>query len=334
MHLRNDFNTIKSFTSNDFYCNTVLERLKFKKILKSDIIFSYNINEKYELNGDSPVKVFVLKGICNLITKGMCYVSVEEKQDEFEIGLKLITFMLKRMIFDKNDIILLIDSIYDFHSNFYNYIMSEKNNIYSLIDIFNTIIEICFIISIYYNDLTIEEYLNNNQYDKIGKFIQTKSEQSNKLLTILLKNCDLFSKHFNILVMPNIDKKNKEEIIRENNLRKHKLAMQNLILSRTTGVTTKMPENGGLFTNKIINIFIENLAIFSLADNIYQKQLNIITNDDINNYYAFCEKIEEENFYEIMNIEEGKQHSNILYNLKIVINEIYYDLFTTSYVKQ
>ena len=334
MHLRKDFNTIKSFTSNDFYCNTVLERLKFKKILKSDIIFSYNINEKYELNGDSPVKVFVLKGICNLITKGMYYVSVEENQDEFEIGLKLITFMLKRMIFDKNDIILLIDSIYDFHSNFYNYIMSEKNNIYSLIEIFNDIIEICFIISIYYNDLIIEEYLNGKKVDKIGKFIHNKNEHSNKLLTILLKNCDLFSKHFNILVMPNIDKKNKEEIIRENNLRKHKSAMQNLILSRTTGVTTKMPENGGLFTNKIINIFIENLAIFSLADNIYQKQLNIITNDDINNYYAFCEKIEDENFYEIMNIEEGKPHSNILYNLKIVINEIYYDLFSTSYVKQ
>ena len=58
--------------------------------------------------------------------------------------------MLKRMIFDKNDIILLIDSIYDFHSNFYNYIMSENNNIYYLIDIFNAIIEICLIISIYY----------------------------------------------------------------------------------------------------------------------------------------------------------------------------------------
>ena len=334
MHLRKDFNTIKSFTSNDFYCNTVLERLTIKKILKSDNIFSYNINEKYELNEDSPVKVFILKEICYLITEGMYFVSVEENQDEFEIGLKLITFMLKRMIFDKNDVILLIDSIYDFHSNFYKYIMSEKNNIYSLIDIFNEIIEICFIISIYYNDLIIEEYLNAKKVDKIGKFIHNKTEHSNKLLTILLKNCDLFSKHFNILIRPDLDKKNKEEIIRENNLRRHKLTMQNQILSRTTGVKTKMPENGGLFTDKIINLFIENLAIFSLADNIYQKQLNNITNDDINNYYKFCEKIEDGNFYEIMNIEQGKHHSNILYNLKIVIDEIYYDLFTTSYVKQ
>ena len=334
MHLRKDFNSIKSFTSNDFYCNTVLERLKLKKILKSDIIFSYNINEKYKLNEDSPVKNFVLKSLCNLIKKGMNYVSVEENQDEFEIGLKLINFMLKRMIFDKNDIILLIDSIYDFHSNFYNYIMSENNNIYSLIEIFNGIVEICFIISIYYNDLIIEEYLNEKNINIIGKFIHHKSDHSNKLLTILLKNCDLFSKHYNILIRPNIDKKTKEEIRREKNLRKHKLAMQNQILIRTTGVKTKMPENGGLFTDKIINLFIENLSIFSLADNIYQKQLNNITNDDINNYYKFCEKIENDDFYEIVNIDPGKHHSNILYNLKVVIEEIYYDLFSTSYVQQ
>ena len=49
LHLRKDFNNIKSLTSNDFYCNTVLERLKFKKVLKSDKIFSYEINEKYNL---------------------------------------------------------------------------------------------------------------------------------------------------------------------------------------------------------------------------------------------------------------------------------------------
>ena len=334
MHLRKDFNAIKSFTSNDFYCNTVLERIMFKKVLKSHNIFSYNINEKYKFNENSDIKKFVLLSLCNLIKKGMNYISVEENQDEFEIGLKLINFMLKRMIFNKNDIILLIDSIYDFHSNFYNYIMCEDNNIYSLIDIFNSLVEICFIISVYYNDLIIENYLNSKNIGKIGNFIHTKNQHSNKLLTILLKNCDLFSKHFKILIKPNLDKKSEEEIKREKKLRKHKIAMQNKILSRTTGVKTKMPENGGLFTDKIVNLFIENFSIFSLADSIYQKQLNNINDEDINNYFIFCEKIEKEDFYEIMNIEPGKYHSNILYNLKIVLEEIYYDLFTTSYVNQ
>jgi hypothetical protein len=35
-----------------------------------------------------------------------------------------------------------------------------------------------------------------------------------------------------------------------------------------------------------------------------------------------------------MNIEQGKHHSNILYNLKQVINETYNDLFITSYDQQ
>ena len=335
IHLRRDFNSIKSFTSNDFYCNTVLERLIFKKVLKSDIIFTYEINDKYKLNeDDSEIKKFVLLSLCNLIRKGMNYVSVEENQDEFEIGLKLITFMLKRMIFNKNDIILLIDSIYDFHEYFYNYIMSEANNIYLLIDVFNTIVEICFIISVYYNDLIIEEYLKSKKVHKIGKFLHSKTEHSNKLLAILLKNCDLFSRHFDILIKPNLDIKGKEEIQREKTLRNHKLEMQNKNLNRKKGVNTKIPENGGLFTEKIINLFVENLSLFSLADNFYQKQINSITNEDINEYYFFCEKIEKEDLYEIMNIEPGIHHSNILYNLKVVIDEIYSDLFTTSYTKQ
>ena len=62
--------------------------------------------------------------------------------------------------------------------------------------------------------------------------------------------------------------------------------------------------------------------------------MNFITNEDITNYYKFCQNIKNEEFYEIMNIEQGKHHSNILYNLKSVIDEIYYDLFTTSYPKQ
>ena len=342
IHLRKDFNTNKSLTSNDFYCYTFLERLKFKNVMKSNKIFSFEINEKYNLNIYSEVKKFVLMSICDLITKGMDFVSIEENQDEFEIGLKLISFMLKRMIFDKNDIILLINSLYNFHSNFYKYIISERNNIYSLIDIFNATIEICFIISVYYNDLIIEEYFENQNRNEndihniniIGNFIHSKSEHSLKLFTILVKNCDLFTKHFNLLIKPNLNKKDKEEIKKENIIRKHKIAMQNHILSRTTGVAIKMPENGGLFTEKIINLFIENLCLFSLADNNYQKNLNLITNDDINNYLRFCQNIQKDDFYEIMNIEQGKHHSNILYNLKQVINEIYYDLFVTSYNEQ
>ena len=35
-----------------------------------------------------------------------------------------------------------------------------------------------------------------------------------------------------------------------------------------------------------------------------------------------------------MNITSNQEHSNILLNLKIVLEEVYFDLFTTSYAQQ
>ena len=47
----------------------------------------FEINEKYNLNSDSEVKKFVLISICDLITKGMNYVSIEENQENLKSGL-------------------------------------------------------------------------------------------------------------------------------------------------------------------------------------------------------------------------------------------------------
>ena len=126
IHLRKDFRIIKSLTSNDFMCNNVLQRLTYKKLLKSKTILTVKIDEKYRIRDDFPVKNFALNELCKLMTKGMYFISVEENQDEFEIGLKLICFMLKRLMFSKEDLILLIDSIATFHSRFYDYIMKGK----------------------------------------------------------------------------------------------------------------------------------------------------------------------------------------------------------------
>ena len=335
IHLRKDFRTIKSLTSNDFMCNSVLQRLTYKKLLKSKTILTEKIDEKYRIRDDFPVKTFALNELCNLMTKGMHFISVEENQDEFEIGLKLICFMLKRLMFSKEDLILLIDSMVTFHSKFYNYIMKEKNNIYSLIDIFNAIIEICYMISVNYNDIIIEDYLDNKKTKEIGKFIHSKNDHSNKLLSIALKNCDLMTKHYKILIKPSLDKKSEEEQKRERHVQKHLIKMHAKIISQTTGVKTKMPDNGGLFTDKIINLNNETLALFALADNSYQKQLDYITEEDFEDYYTFCDYIEDENYQEIMRCEPTNNYSNnILYNLKLGLEEGYYSLFTSSYIKE
>ena len=334
IHLRKDFQRYKSLTSNDFLCNNVLQRLAMKKLYRCNNIFNENINNKYNLNKGNSLKNFALKELCNLITKGMKYISVEENQDEFEIGLKILCFMLKKLMFNKEDLILFINSLYNFHEKFYDYIMSGKNNLYSLIDIFHAIVEICYIISVYYNDLIFEESLEKKNFSE--KFLITKSEHSNKLLTIVFKNCDLFTKHFDLLIKPELDQKSKEEKKREEKLRKHLLMMQQKILSKTTGVAQKMPENGGLLKNKIICLFNETLSLFSLTDNLYQSHLKEISENDLKEYLKFSKKIENKNFYKIMQLSQDKkkEHSNILLNLKILLENAYFDLFTTSYAQQ
>ena len=331
IHLKKDYQVYKTLTSNDFLCNDVLMRISLKKIYRNNNLFTTSINQKYQtLNGD-PVKNFALKEICSLITKGMKYISIEENQDEFEIGLKILCFMLKQLMFNKDDLILLINSLYDFHAKFYEYIMSEKNNIYALIEIFNTIIEICFMITVNYNDLVIEEYLESTKSNFPDKFIINTTDHSKKLLMINFKNCDIIKKHYDLLIKPEADKKSEKEKKREEKLRKHLLKMQQKILSNTTGIAQKLPDNGGFFKNKILHLFNETLSIFSLTDNLYQRQLDNITEEDMNDYDAFNNNINDKSFYKFMYISKGIEHSNILLNLKIVLEEAYFMLFTTSY---
>jgi hypothetical protein len=118
IHLRKDYQVYKALTSNDFLCNDVLMRLSLKRLYRINNLFTKSINEKYQILRGDPIKTFALKEICSLITKGMKYISIEENQDEFEIGLKILCFMLKQLMFNKDDLILLINSLYDFHAKF------------------------------------------------------------------------------------------------------------------------------------------------------------------------------------------------------------------------
>ena len=330
IHLRKDFRIIKSLTSNDFMCNSVLDRLIYKKMLKSKTILTDKINEKYKIREIFPLKKFALNELYNLMTKGMYYISVEENQDEFEIGLKLICFMLKHLMFNKEDLILLIDSLALFHEKFYEYILKEKNNIYLLLDIFNAIVEICYMIAVNYNDIIIENYLDKND-STLDKFIHVRNDHSVKLLSMVFKNCEVLIKHFKLLVKPGLDNKTDEEKKREKHRRKHLIAMKEKILSQTTGVSIKMPDNGGLFTDKIINLCIETLSIFCLADNIYQKQLGFIEDKDFEDYFEMCKVIEIQGYRNYLEEVKGE---HILYNLKLGLEEVYKNLFTSSYIKE
>jgi hypothetical protein len=301
-HLRKDFQYLKSLTSNDFLCNSVLERLSLKKLYRSNNSYNDSVNNKYKIFKD-----FALKELCGLITKGMKYISIEENQEEFEIGLKIICFMIKRLMFNKEDLILLINSLYDFHEKFYEYIMSSKNNIYSLIDIFCGIVEICYMISVYFNDLVIEESLEKTQNISSMKFIITKSEYSNKLLIIIFKNCDLFSKHYELLIKPEFDQKSKEEKKREEKLMLNNLKFEE-VRNNVKKNQEKLEEKRNLKLKSLEKKDLKDFAIRQEKIKMYEERKKI----NQQNY-------EEKEMMKAKLIEVLKNKKSISIILKIIV---------------
>ena len=339
VHLRKDFQMVKSLTSVDFLSNSLLERLEYKKLLTQPTIFTHIIDKKYNLSNlfkeDNILKRIVMEGIFSLMEEGMDYVGIEENQDEFEIGLKYICFMLKRMIFTKGDIIKLISSIYKFHSKFVDYLNSEKHNIFSLLDIFNGLAEIFFMITIIYNDIVIEEHLAKSSpesanLDDISDFIHVKSEHGSLLFKMVVKSCDVLKKHYLLIQKEDYSTKTKKELEKEKNILNEKKRLQEIIEAKTTGVKVKLPQNGGLLCEKIIKLFNETIKMFSLADNIYFKQIKKITKFDLLEYYYYVKKIET-SFYNTFDLSEGTAIIEALYNLKLGIETKLNNFFTSSY---
>ena len=335
VHLKNDFQTTKSLTSIDFICNNILERIEYRKILKKRNIFNQKIHDKYNLyklmERDHELKDIVINDVCNLMTLGINTISIDEYSEDFDIGLKLICFMLKKLIFTKNDLIKLINSLFIFFNKLYNHIMSRKSNIFKLLDLFCCLSELFLMISVYYNDIVVMDYLDSHKNAiKIktitlnDDFIHVSSEHGNNLLKMITKFCDLLKSHYNLL-------NNNEEIIKEKEKKlfkdKRKMEIPDELNKNIAAV--KLPENGGLFAEKIIHEFTECLGIFCLADNVYFKQIDSITKEDLINYYSICNKIEDG--IEYYQKRELNQIDEKLFNVKSEIENKFKTLFALSY---
>ena len=94
-----------------------------------------------------------LEEACTLMETGMNYLNIEKNQDEFEIGLKYICFLLKRMAFSNKEFDRLIQSLFSFYEKFFEYLTGDKSNIYGLLSIFNTLAEIFYLICVQYNTI-------------------------------------------------------------------------------------------------------------------------------------------------------------------------------------
>ena len=245
--------------------------------------------------------------------------------------------MIKRMIFTKEDLIQLIYSLNKFYSKFNEYITSDKNNIYSLLDMFMGLAEIFFMITVSYNDIIIINYLDENKKQneknsikEIKDFIHVNSDYGNLLFKMVLKSCDILKKHYNLIKKKEIEQ-DEEEKKRELIIHQEKKRLQRKIEERTTGVQVKLPKNGGLFTEKIINLFNETLKMFSLADNIYYYQINSIKKDSIEEYYYFTERIKRNKGKKLKSSEIKKKNGLLENDLKKNIEKELFILFTSSY---
>ena len=334
VHLKNDFQITKCLTSIDFLCNNLLERIEYKKILIKKNIFTKNLNEKYNLNKlynkNHKLKNLLINDVCGLMSEGINLLNIEENEEVFEIGLKFICFMVKKMIFTKDDLIKLINSLYIFFEKFFNHFNSRKSNIYLLIDLFSGLSELFLMISVTYNDLVVINYLDNyentsniNKIELKDDFIHVSSEHGNKLFEMVMKCCELLKKHYELL-------NNNEDKIKEKEKKIIKDKIKMIKLMREGNVEIKLPSEGGLFFEKVIREFTECLGIFSLADNVYFKQIDSITKDDLIDYYQFCNKIEN-NKYEKLNKKDSNKLNEIINNIKFEIENKFKILFTSSY---
>ena len=225
IHFKRDFQLVKCFTSIDFTTKTILERIEYKKILMKPSIYTSIIDKKYDLKTifkeNNVLKMIVIEDICNLIENGMNYLDFKNNRIEFEFGLKYICFMVKKMIFTKKDIKRLIKSLYIFYNSFFEFIQSDfNNNLYPLLDIFNILIELFFMFTVSYNDLTVMEYLDKNKnaivldnIQQLEDFIHSKSEHGSMLFKMVLRTCEIFKIHYELIEKEDESKENTEEYI-------------------------------------------------------------------------------------------------------------------------
>ena len=203
LHIKRDFNMVINLTSVDFLNDYTLERIVYKKILSKPNIYTNLTNRKYNLSNLSSenniIKKILTTQLFEILEKSSKLLTFNENANEFLIILKFTSCLLKKIIFTKDELIKLIKALYKFYNNYFDYVKNDDNNLFNTVDIFTSIIEIIFILSINYNDISIMEYLDTNDSLKLKDFIHVKSEYGGMLLKMTLRNCEIVQKHYKLI---------------------------------------------------------------------------------------------------------------------------------------
>ena len=335
IHLKKDFDMQKTLTSIDFLSVPIITRLRYKNMIQMPCLMNDNILDKYFKKNNTIILKLTLNVICELMSKGMNYLKIGDNQDEFEIGLKFICFILKHMLLTKSQLNTLVSSIYEFFKKFYEYFIDDKPKIYFLINMFSSLSEIFMEITVTYNDLVVDQYFTEQELNpfihKNHKDEEKSSMSSGEMIfEMLIKCCDVLKMHYDLLLMSDIyqsddaDKKLSKK--KDRHIYRKTEAQKDL---EKKNVNIRFPTNGGLLMEKIVTIIEETMNMFCLADNCYKKQLSSISRDDLADYILFKKQIKKKtfgNFYSVNNVND-RDKTNKLYELKINIENSLFDLF-------
>ena len=331
IHLKKDFIMHKTLTSIDFLSAPILSRLRYRHMLQMPSLINNNILQKYLNKDDSIIIKITLKTLSELMTTGMNFLQIEENQDEFEIVLKFICFILKHIILSKEELNTLVSSIYIFFNKFYEKFIKDKSNLYMLLNIFSTLSEILLEITVSYNDIVVDEYLTE---EKTSPFIhknyregEENSSCGEMIFEMLLRCCDVLKIHYDLLLMNNLYQSEGDKRFQKRKTRH--VSRINNTLNNYSGknINIRFPPNGGLLIEKIVTIIEQTMNIFCLADNFYKTQFNSIKGYDLEDYLLFKKQIKKGTFGNFYGQNDENNNNNKIYELKNNIENALYEFF-------
>jgi hypothetical protein len=200
-HVKNDFKNIKSLSTSDFKINSIFDRINYRKFISSSNDITNSIHLKFKINLTESLSMRHQHSLKNLILN-LPYIFSEKISEihymdmpKFRYCLKMICFLLKRLIFSIDELHMLINNFYDFFIVFYNQYKDNCDGGKDTLNDFKTFAKMFLLIAITYNDFVMAEKLNNNQIIIHENFIQLNNEYTEKLLKMIIMNSKLFSNY-------------------------------------------------------------------------------------------------------------------------------------------
>jgi hypothetical protein len=193
LHIKKDYASLKSLTTNDFMHTTVIERLTHRALQKSNNIYTKKIHENYFANFNEDANldqfiIWVLEEVYDPIMKEPNY------DEELMIALKFLSYSLKKMLFnDIETLQRLINIIEKFHRIFIQHLGNNYTLTEMIKNIFCYFNKVIYLIAVNYNDLVIRDAVDGAES---YSFVHTAHQNNTKLVEMLIKNSDIVAKHF------------------------------------------------------------------------------------------------------------------------------------------